>query len=57
VLVIAMAAGAELRFSPSRARGECRTYAKVNVEGDSLVTLSPQEQQAFAAARTGKGGS
>ena len=38
-------------------RGESRTYAKGVVEGDSEVTLSPEEQQALAAARTGKGGS
>jgi hypothetical protein len=27
------------------------------VEGDGWVTLAPEEQQARAAARTGKGGS
>jgi len=36
-------------------RGESRTYAKGVVEGDSEVTLTPEEQQALAAARTGQG--
>jgi hypothetical protein len=32
-----------------------RTYAKGVVEGGSEVTLTPEEQQALAAARIGKG--
>ena len=49
--------GDGLVISSIHARGESRTYAKGVVEGDSAVTLSPEEQQALAAARTGKGGS
>lgn len=49
--------GDGLVISSIHARGESRTYAKGIVEGDSEVTLSPEEQQALAAARTGKGGS
>jgi hypothetical protein len=49
--------GDGLLISAIHARGESRTYAKGVVEGDSEVTLSPEEQQALAAARTGKGGS
>jgi hypothetical protein len=49
--------GDGLVVSSIHARGESRTYAKGIVEGDSEVTLSPEEQQALAAARTGKGGS
>jgi len=48
--------GDGLVISSIHARGESRTYAKGLVEGDSEVTLSPEEQQALAAARTGKGG-
>lgn len=49
--------GDGLVISSIHARGESRTYAKGVVEGDSEVTLSPEEQQALAAARTGKGSS
>lgn len=49
--------GDGLVISSIHARGESRTYAKGIVEGDSEVTLSPEEQQALAAARTGRGGS
>ena len=49
--------GDGLVISSIHARGESRTYAKGIVEGNSEVTLSPEEQQALAAARTGKGGS
>ncbi len=35
------------------ARGESRTYAKGIVDGRSDVTLTPEEQRALAAARTG----
>lgn len=40
-------------LSTIHARGESRTYAKGIVGGGSDVTLSPEEQQALAAARTG----
>jgi hypothetical protein len=46
--------GDGLVISSIHARGESRTYAKGVVESDSEVTLSPEEQQALAAARTGK---
>src|SRR5665647_368596 len=49
--------GDGLVISSINARGESRTYAKGIVDGDSEVTLSPEEQQALAAARTGRGGS
>jgi Protein of unknown function (DUF4446) len=49
--------GDGLVITSIHARGESRTYAKGVVKGDSEVTLSPEEQQALAAARTGKGGS
>jgi Protein of unknown function (DUF4446) len=49
--------GDGLVVSSIHARGESCTCAKGLVEGDSEVTLSPEEQQALAAARTGKGGS
>lgn len=49
--------GDGLVISSIHARGESRTYAKGVVEGSSEVTLTPEEQQALAAARTGKGGS
>ena len=41
-------------LSSIHARGESRTYAKGVVGGTSDATLSPEEQQALAAARTGK---
>ncbi len=41
-------------LSSIHARGESRTYAKGIVGGTSDVTLTPEEQQALAAARTGK---
>jgi hypothetical protein len=40
-------------LSSIHGRGESRTYAKGVVRGDSDVTLTPEEQQALAAARTG----
>lgn len=46
--------GDGLVFSSIHARGESRTYAKGVVGGTSDVTLTPEEQQALAAARTGK---
>ena len=49
--------GDGLVLSSIHARGESRTYAKGVLEGDSEVTLTPEEQQALAAARTGKDGS
>lgn len=42
-------------ISSIHARSESRTYAKGIVGGNSDVILSPEEQQALAAARTGKG--
>jgi len=47
--------GDGLVISSIHARSESRTYAKGIVEGDGEVTLTPEEQQALAAARTGKG--
>ena len=41
-------------ISSIHARGESRTYAKGIVAGKSDTTLTPEEQQALAAARTGK---
>ncbi|MBR7744266.1 DUF4446 family protein [Phycicoccus sp. BSK3Z-2] len=41
-------------LSAIHARGESRTYAKAVVGGTSDTTLTPEEQQALAAARTGK---
>ena len=41
-------------ISSIHARGESRTYAKAVVAGLSDATLTPEEQQALAAARTGK---
>ncbi|NHA68591.1 DUF4446 family protein [Phycicoccus flavus] len=41
-------------LSSIHARGESRTYAKGVVGGTSDATLTPEEQQALAAARTGK---
>lgn len=46
--------GDGLVISSIHARGESRTYAKGVVGGASEATLSPEEQQALAAARTGK---
>ncbi len=46
--------GDGLVVSSIHARGESRTYAKGVVGGGSDVTLTPEEQQALAAARTGK---
>lgn len=45
--------GDGLVFSSIHARGESRTYAKGVVGGTSDATLTPEEQQALAAARTG----
>lgn len=41
-------------ISSIHARGESRTYAKGLVDGMSDTTLTPEEQQALAAARSGK---
>lgn len=41
-------------ISSIHARGESRTYAKGVVGGRSDATLTPEEQQALAAARTGE---
>jgi len=41
-------------ISSIHARGESRTYAKGLVGGKSDTTLTPEEQQALAAARSGK---
>ena len=46
--------GDGLVFSSIHARGESRTYAKGVVGGTSDATLTPEEQQALSAARTGK---
>jgi uncharacterized protein DUF4446 len=46
--------GDGLVFSSIHARGESRTYAKGVLGGTSDATLTPEEQQALAAARTGK---
>ncbi len=48
--------GDGLVFSSIHARGESRTYAKGIVGGSSDATLTPEEQQALAAARTGSQG-
>ena len=45
-------AGDGLVLSSIHARGESRTYAKGIVAGSSEITLTPEEQQALAAART-----
>ena len=45
--------GDGLVLSAIHARGESRTYAKGVVGGSSDATLTPEEQQALAAARTG----
>ncbi|MDO5502042.1 MAG: DUF4446 family protein [Actinomycetia bacterium] len=47
-------AGDGVVISSIHARGESRTYAKGVVAGKSDTTLTPEEQQALAAARTGK---
>ena len=48
--------GDGLVISSIHASGESRTYAKgVAADGDSDVTLTPEEQRALAAARNGKG--
>ena len=46
--------GDGLVFSSIHARGESRTYAKGVVGGTSDATLTPEEQQALASARTGQ---
>ncbi|WP_068327449.1 DUF4446 family protein [Janibacter terrae] len=40
-------------LSSIHGRGESRTYAKGVVGGDADATLTPEERQALAAARTG----
>ena len=47
-------AGDGVVISAIHARGESRTYAKGLVSGRSDTTLTPEEQQALAAARTGR---
>ncbi|KAB7744015.1 DUF4446 family protein [Nostocoides sp. F2B08] len=49
-------AGDGVVISAIHARGESRTYAKGLVSGRSDTTLTPEEQQALAAARTGRAG-
>ena len=46
-------AGDGLVLSSIHGRGESRTYAKGIVGGDADATLTPEERQALAAARTG----
>lgn len=46
-------AGDGLLVSSIHGRGESRTYAKGIVGGDADATLTPEERQALAAARTG----
>ena len=46
-------AGDGLVISSIHARGESRTYAKGIVGGTSEITLTPEEQEAVAAARGG----
>ena len=46
-------AGDGLVLSSIHGRGESRTYAKGVVDGDADATLTPEERQALAAARTG----
>lgn len=41
-------------LSSIHARGESRTYAKGITDGGSDTTLTPEEQQALSAARTGR---
>ncbi len=45
--------GDGLVISSIHGRGESRTYAKGVVGGDADATLTPEERQALAAARTG----
>lgn len=45
--------GDGLVLSTIHGRGESRTYAKGVVGGDADATLTPEERQALAAARTG----
>ena len=45
--------GDGLVISSIHGRGESRTYAKGVVGGDADSTLTPEERQALAAARTG----
>ena len=44
--------GDGLVISSIHARGESRTYAKGVIDGRSEITLTPEERQALAAART-----
>lgn len=44
--------GDGLVISSIHARGESRTYAKGVIDGRSEITLSPEERQALAAARS-----
>ena len=46
-------AGDGIVMSSIHGRGESRTYAKGVVGGDADATLTPEERQALAAARTG----
>lgn len=46
-------AGDGIVVSSIHGRGESRTYAKGIVGGDADATLTPEERQALAAARTG----
>ena len=46
-------AGDGLVISSIHARGESRTYAKGIIGGSSEITLTPEEQEALAAARGG----
>ncbi|GAB3106969.1 hypothetical protein GCM10027055_01900 [Janibacter alkaliphilus] len=46
--------GDGLVMSSIHGRGESRTYAKAVVGGDADATLTPEEHQALAAARTGR---
>lgn len=48
-------AGDGLVISSIHARAESRTYAKAVVDGRSSITLTPEEQQALAAAAKGAG--
>ncbi|MBC9957885.1 DUF4446 family protein [Yimella sp. cx-51] len=47
-------AGDGLVISSIHARGESRTYAKGVIDGRSEITLTPEERQALAAARSDK---
>jgi Protein of unknown function (DUF4446) len=47
--------GDALVISSIHASGEPRAYTKGVADGDSDVTLTPEEQRVLAAARTGKG--